>query len=123
VAGGLGASVERTPSGAYFSIIRSGHSYSDITGPLKDALYAVYRDPRELNNAPFEMFIARKKRKSYTRSRDIKYLVVVDILKWNSDPTPSVHQRKEQMRSPQVCANTPLCRSINTSSVKLIPTY
>jgi hypothetical protein len=50
MARGLGASIDRTPSGAHFSTIRSGSCDSDITGPLIEAPCAVYREPREIKS-------------------------------------------------------------------------
>jgi hypothetical protein len=79
MARGLGASIERTPSGAHFSTIRSGSCDSDITGSLTEAPCAEYRELREIKSLLLGSLIIRKAR-NIKRNRDINYLMVVDTL-------------------------------------------
>jgi hypothetical protein len=80
MARGLGASIDRTPSGAHFSTIRSGSCGSDITGPLTEAPCAVYRETERNKEClawqPYNM----QSEKRQGRNGEINYLVVVDTL-------------------------------------------
>jgi hypothetical protein len=75
MARGLGASIERTPSGEHFSTIRSGSCDSDITGSLTEAPCAVYREPREIKSVLLDNLIICK-------ARNIKREVVISTIWW-----------------------------------------